>query len=278
MEWQLSKYLRNIVLVGVVVLAAAIVWVGYGFVGGGDGEASAPIVAPTLLPEPTIAIVATVEPKNSEASVDEEIFMDANTENGKSAAPTASDVPSGQEALLFQIVSGESTARYEIDEILLGKDKRVVGTTSEVAGQLIVNLADPRQSKVGVIRVNARTFKTDSGKRDRAVRNFVLDSGQDKWEFIEFSPSEVRQLPEKVQLGDELTFEILGDLKIRDSVKIVVFDATINLESDRLIKGTASTVVTREEFGLKIPNVPKVSWVDDNVTLVIDLIAERVES
>lgn len=278
MEWQLSKYLRNIVLVGVVVLAAAIVWVGYGFVGGGDGEASAPIVAPTLLPEPTIAIVATVEPKNSEASVDEEIFMDANTENGKSAAPTASDVPSGQEALLFQIVSGESTARYEIDEILLGKDKRVVGTTSEVAGQLIVNLADPRQSKVGVIRVNARTFKTDSGKRDRAVRNFVLDSGQDKWEFIEFTPSEVRQLPEKVQLGDELTFEILGDLKIRDSVKIVIFDATINLESDRLIRGTASTVVTREEFGLKIPNVPKVSWVDDNVTLVIDLIAERVES
>lgn len=274
----MSKYLRNIVLVGVVVLAAAIVWVGYGFVGGGDGEASAPIVAPTLLPEPTIAIVATVEPKNSEASVDEEIFMDANTENGKSAAPTASDVPSGQEALLFQIVSGESTARYEIDEILLGKDKRVVGTTSEVAGQLIVNLADPRQSKVGVIRVNARTFKTDSGKRDRAVRNFVLDSGQDKWEFIEFTPSEVRQLPEKVQLGDELTFEILGDLKIRDSVKIVIFDATINLESDRLIRGTASTVVTREEFGLKIPNVPKVSWVDDNVTLVIDLIAERVES
>jgi len=274
----LAKSLKNIVLVGVVGLAAAIAWVGYGFIVGGDGEASVPIVAPTLKPEPTIAIVATVKPENSEASVDEDVGMGANTKNGESAVPTASDVSSGREALLFQIVPGESTTRYEIDEVLLGKDKRVVGTTSEVAGQMIVNLADPHQSKVGVVRVNARTFKTDSGKRDRAVRNFVLDSGKDKWEFIEFSPSEVRQLPDKVQLGDELSFEILGDLKIRDSVKSVIFEATINLESDRRIKGTASTVVTREDFGLRIPNVPKVSWVDDNVTLVIDLIAERVES
>lgn len=54
----------------------------------------------------------------------------------------------------------------------------VVGATDQAAGELAVDLSDLSKTQIGVAQVNARAFATDSGRRDRALRNFILNSQQ----------------------------------------------------------------------------------------------------
>ncbi len=103
------------------------------------------------------------------------------------ADTTAADGLSGR--ALFRIDNELSEVRFEIDEELSGLPNHVVGVTSEVAGDIIVDYDQPANSTVGEIRINARTFVTDSEFRNRALRSEILESSTDQFEFISFVPS-----------------------------------------------------------------------------------------
>src|SRR5262245_18230958 len=75
-------------------------------------------------------------------------------------------------ALLFQIVPEKSQARFTIPEVLRGQPNTVVGKSNQVAGQIAVAPNDLPATKVGVIRIDARTLETNSAQRNRAIRNF----------------------------------------------------------------------------------------------------------
>jgi len=74
------------------------------------------------------------------------------------------------DALAFVIDPARSIAAFEIDEVLRGEPKRVLGTTSEIAGQFQFDPEDIASVEFSPILVNARTFETGSGNRDRAIR------------------------------------------------------------------------------------------------------------
>lgn len=76
----------------------------------------------------------------------------------------------------YEIVAGESEARFVIDEVLNGSPFTVVGTTDQVAGQIAVDPSSADTARVGTILINARTLATDSGQRDRAIQNRVLQT------------------------------------------------------------------------------------------------------
>src|SRR5687767_159691 len=148
---------RPVLILGVslLVIAAAAggLWA-YDFVQGDTEAAGGPITAiPIAIDTPT----AATEP-----------------------APTAADT--GQGRAIFQIVPGQSQVRFSIFEELNRQPKTVVGLTDQVAGQVAVDLGDLSKTQVGVIQVNARTLATDSDRRDRAIRNFILNT--DRYEFI----------------------------------------------------------------------------------------------
>ena len=58
----------------------------------------------------------------------------------------------------------DRSAAFEIDEVLRGEPQRVVGTTSEVAGQFEMDPNDLSSVEFSQILVNARTFETGSGE------------------------------------------------------------------------------------------------------------------
>ena len=70
---------------------------------------------------------------------------------------------------VYRISQDDSTAEYNIFEVLNGSDKTVVGTTDQIAGDILINLTDPSQSQIGDIRIDARTFATDDTRRDNSV-------------------------------------------------------------------------------------------------------------
>jgi polyisoprenoid-binding protein YceI len=177
---------------------------------------------------------------------------------------------------LFRISQDESQVEYNIYELLNGADKTVVGTTTQVAGDILVNLSDLSQSEIGELSINARTFATDEDRRDNSVARFILQSEDDANEFITFQPTSLEGLTGSASVGDTLTFTITGDLTIAGTTQSVTFDVTAALDTADTLTGSAETTVLRSEFNLTIPNVPFVANVGDEVTLKLNFTANAV--
>jgi polyisoprenoid-binding protein YceI len=184
----------------------------------------------------------------------------------ETAAPAAASAP-----VVLQIVQEESEARFVIDEVLNGAPKTVIGVTNQVAGELEVNPSDPTQSRVGVIQVNARTLETDSGMRNRTIANRILNT--DQYEFITFTPTSLVGLPSSGAVGQSYTFQIIGDLTIRDVTNEVTFDVTLTPASETRLEGTATSTINYADFNIVIPSVPQVASVDEDVRLELEFVA-----
>jgi polyisoprenoid-binding protein YceI len=196
--------------------------------------------------------------------------------SGQASTPVSAsklDVVPGQNGRLFQIVADESEVRFIIDEVLFGDPKAVVGRTDQVAGEILLDADHPSQAQIGVIRVNANTLKTDNEFRNRTLRGQILESTHPEYEFVEFTPKALERLPAQVTVGQPVTFQIRGDLQVRDVTHEVTFDAHVTLVNPDRLEGTAQAVVRRQDFRLTIPDVPGVANVSDTVHLEIDFVA-----
>jgi polyisoprenoid-binding protein YceI len=290
--------LYGIVLVLTFAIGALAGVVGSNALFAGSGEASEQISAPTLDPNvlPTIsysqlqatneALVTIIESLNNQQVTPQPPSDDSAIESTEQQPSTeATDQPTtdtsanvtAAERVLFRIVPEQSEARFKIDETLAGNDIVVTGTTNQVAGDLVLDFTTPANSQVGNIRINVRTLATDNRFRDDAIRSRVLQSARDEYEFSEFIPTDIIGLPDSLTLGETATFQVVGDLTVRDVTRPVTFDAQVTVVDENTITGFASTVILYRDFNLNIPQPPNVSFIGDEVTLEIDLTATRVQ-
>jgi polyisoprenoid-binding protein YceI len=246
-------------------------------------EASAPITAATLAVETSApAAVATEPPVVEPTATPEPVIETPETE--PAAEPTAAPVeepmataePTAEPAAaaapaIFEIVQAESEARFIIDEVLRGSPVTVVGVTDQVAGQIAIDPANPAASQLGEVRVNARTLATDNDFRNRAIRNQILDTNT--YEFVTFQPTELVGMPDTVAVGQPFTFQVVGDLTVKDVTQSVTFDVTATPVSETRIEGLATTTFPYRDFGVSIPEVPSVDLVADDVTLELEFVA-----
>jgi polyisoprenoid-binding protein YceI len=186
---------------------------------------------------------------------------------------TAAAVDTGATTQVFVIDPTQSVARYTLDEELMGAPKTVVGTTSLVSGEITINPAEPANATIGTIQIDARDFATDSGRRDGAVRRFVLASDRDEYQYIVFTPTAISGLPSTAQVGDSFEIQVTGDLTISGTTQPVTFVTTVTVDSATQIRGLAQTQVLRSEFNLNIPSVPSVANVTDEVQLELEFVA-----
>lgn len=220
----------------------------YLYLAGGSGEPSTELTTPAIAAEGTTT-------------------SDANEPS--STASTETPV-----AQAFVIDATQSTAAFEIDEVLRGTPKRVVGTTSEVAGQIQVDPADLSTIQFSQLVVNARTFETGSGNRDRAIRGpVILNSASDEFELITFDVTSAEGLSGSLAVGAPVSFMVTGDLLIRGTIQPVTFDVTATLIDEATIEGSASATVLRSDYGIGIPNAPGVADVGDEVLIRLDFVA-----
>jgi polyisoprenoid-binding protein YceI len=244
-----------------VIAAGAGLWAYEALLGDAEAASGAmtavPLAVSTATPQPALAAVeTTAEPSTS------------TTET--SAETTSANPASDSNQVIFEISQDASEVSFSIYEELAGQPKTVVGVTDQVAGQIAIHLNDLSQSQIGVIQVNARTFVTDSDRRNNAIRNFILTT--DQYEFITFTPTEIIGLSGSAEAGQPFTFQIAGDLTIRNITQPVVFDVTVQGDTASLT-GTATTVVNRSDYNLTIPSVPNVANVGEEVTLQINFVA-----
>lgn len=180
------------------------------------------------------------------------------------------------DAEAFVIDPARSIAAFEIDEVLRGASKRVLGTTSEIAGQFQFDPEDIASVEFSPILVNARTLETGSGNRDRAMRGpVILDSASDEYEFITLDASAVDGLEGSLAGGEVLEFTVTGDLEIRDTVNPVTLDVTAAMTDESTMEGVAEATILRSDYGIGIPNAPGVADVGDEVVIRLEFVATK---
>ena len=220
---------------------------------GGETPAATPTVAPpTATPVPPTA--------TSAAATDEGV------QQPESGAPAA-------EPRTFVIDPAQSEARFIINEVLLGAPTEVTGATNQVEGTIEIDPNAPASTVFSPIVINARELKTDRNLRDRAIRRFILQSADDKYQFITFTPTSIEGLPANAAAGDTFAFTVNGDLTIRDITAPVTFDVSVTADSDTQISGLAQATIQRATYDLRIPSAPGVADVTEEVRLELAFVA-----
>ncbi|MBK8022998.1 MAG: YceI family protein [Chloroflexi bacterium] len=137
-------------------------------------------------------------------------------------------------------------------------------------------MAARSKARVAQLAINARTFRTDDSFRDDSIRGHILEA--ETYEFITFTPTELRGLPEtSPAVGETIQFEIVGDLSVHGMTQTKVFEAEVTLVDENTLAGTATTEATYTEFNITIRTPPLVSEVKDALTLSIEFVATRAE-
>jgi polyisoprenoid-binding protein YceI len=168
-------------------------------------------------------------------------------------AVTAAQAPAG--AQRFVIVPGESTVTYRVNETFIAEGNRLntaVGVTTVVRGEIFVDRARPAASRIGTITIDISQFRSDSARRDNAIRERWLESS--RFPLAEFVPTQVQGLPAAYEEGREVPVQIVGNLKIRTVTRPVTFDAQVKLEGTTLVV-TGRTTIRMTDFGFDPPSI-----------------------
>lgn len=210
------------------------------------GATATPNNAPTATPMPT----ATPEPTPSAAEESNFVFL--------------------------RIVGEESEACYQVGEILNGSFVLAVGVTNAIDGEVAIDLGNLANSQLSEeINVNLAQIRSDQRNRDNWMisdRGFNFNS----FPIAKFTDAELIGLPERAyREGESLTFQIKGNLQVRENVRETTFTA-MGRYAEGVLVVTAFADLKLTELGLTPPNLGFVR-VNDEVRIVLNLVARAAE-
>ncbi len=223
-----------------------------------------PQIVPTAIATVATSSVATATSTPAAAQATETIQPEAEPE-------------AGERTESFAIVSEETTAGYSIQEVFISDNNTLataVGLTSIVTGSLTLNYDDPSASVFEPFVVDISTLKSDRSRRDRAIRTQWLESAS--YPLATLEVTEVRNFPVDAQEGVPVTFQLVGDMTVKEATREVVWDVSAVLEGDRLA-GSATLDTMLADFGIPVPSIAGVLRVTDGITLTLEFVMQRVE-
>lgn len=183
----------------------------------------------------------------------------------------------------FVVVTEESTASYIVSEEFfagalekLGIDagiQEITGTTPQVNGELQLRLDDPQNAlESAEFTVDISVLETTRSQRDEWIRDNALESNT--YPIAQFVATEIQGAPESYTEGEEATFQLLGDLTVREITQPVTFDVTATLNGDTL-RGVATTEMQITDFGFDPPSFANTLTVANDFTIRVELTARE---
>lgn len=253
------------VVIGVVILA---------LLGGGvlfvlDRTIFAPATVSTTAPvAPTIAAPVQTAPTTAPQTAPTGAPAQPTE---AAAAPTAAPAAPAGEARLYRIDAAQSEARYEVGETFFEGNRFVtaIGRTKGVAGDILINWTEPAKSQIGDIVIDISQLKSDENRRDNYIRNNGLESS--RYPQATFKTTAIEGLPAQVNVGDEVSFTMSGDLTVKQTTRPVTWQVTLTL-TEQGISGTASTQIKMSDFGVGPIRLAFLATEDD-VKVFFDFVA-----
>lgn len=223
--------------------------------------ASQPSAQTTTQPEASIEITEPQAEKTTETS----------TEEAAPETPTETSAPS---SVVYTIVPGESQLQYEVGEVFLNQSNRfnvAIGVTTQVSGDIIIDLEKPPNSSLGAITADINQFKSDSNRRDNALRDRFIESA--RYPTVTFVATEIKGLPDTYQEGQEVQLQISGDLTIRETTRTVEFQTMVKLENGTL-SGLATTTILMSDFGFGPIDIAGILKTEDEALVTLNFVAK----
>jgi polyisoprenoid-binding protein YceI len=180
-------------------------------------------------------------------------------------------IPSGE--ILLKIVPEESTVFYEVGETFLNQNNRfatAIGKTSQVNGEIYANPENPLKSRLGAFAIDISTFESDSTRRDNAIRRDWLESST--YPLATFVPRSITNLPDTYVPGEPYTFEVQGELTVKQTTLGVTFVVTAQYEQEQLT-GSAETEILMSDFKIGPISIGGVLNTEDTVKIRFDFVA-----
>ncbi len=261
---------RKRVLIGLVVLAV---------IGGGvlfvlDRTIWAPVEVSTALPAAPTLAAPTTAPTSAPATAPAGAASSPTDAPAPTAASASASAGDSAEQL-YRIDANQSEVRYEVNETIFQGNRlnTAVGTTKGIAGELRLNFAQPAQSQIGDIVIDISQFTSDESRRDNFIRRQGLESGT--YPQATFKTTSISGLPDKVAVGEEISFQMTGDLTVKHTTKPVTWDVKLKV-GDKQLTGSASTQILMSDFGVGPLQLP-VLQTEDQVKLFFDFVAAPVQ-
>jgi polyisoprenoid-binding protein YceI len=254
----------NRILTGIVLLSLLAVFL----------AACASAQAPAAAPAATQASAAQAAPTSAPAAT-------ATTAAAAPAATATTASASGGDTSSSGSTSGGTKyalaagteANYRVREQLMGHDlpNDAVGKTTTVSGAVII-LADGSIDQANSkITVDVSTLQSDQSRRDGFVSRNVLQT--DQYPNVVFVPTSVKGLSSPLPQSGSVTFQVTGNLTVRDTTKPVTWDVTGDIANGKAT-GKATTTFTFEDFNLTQPKVPMVLSLEDKIVLEVAVVLE----
>jgi polyisoprenoid-binding protein YceI len=188
-------------------------------------------------------------------------------------APPPPDLPqpTGQQTL-YRIDPNQSVARYSVQEVYVGTidGKLVVGETTVINGEGLVDWANPANSQLGMITVNIEQLTSDSRQRDRQIRKSYLESSL--YPEATFIPEAEQDFPDTIAVGDTVSFVLHGFLTVRETTILSDWNVELTLEADRMV-GRATTTILMSDFGVGPISIVGLLSTEDEMQLSLDFVA-----
>lgn len=200
----------------------------------------------------------------------------ANTQSEAAAEPVGG-------VHTYAIVPAESTASYIVEEEFFagalakyGIDagfNTVTGITQEIEGQLQLNLDDLSAA----LGDNHFTVNLPSLATDREIRDdWIRDNGPNlnAYPVAEFTATAIQGAPATYDAGQEVTFQLVGNLTIHEVTKNATFNVTAAL-SGNTITGVAETNLKLTDFNIEPPSFANTLTVADDFTIRVEFTARE---
>jgi polyisoprenoid-binding protein YceI len=177
-------------------------------------------------------------------------------------------------ALRYRVVAERSEARYRVREQLAGISfpSDAVGTTRAIEGSLSLDTQGHIRGSDSRFTVDLRTLRSDRDRRDNYVRRNTLET--ERHPMAVFIPGEVRGLPFPLPQTGTASFELIGELTMRETTRRLTWEATATFNGQE-VSVQAKTSFRFGDFGLTIPRVASVLSVEDTIRLETDLLLRR---
>jgi len=209
-----------------------------------------------------------------------------SAESGNAGAVSPASASAGTGETLsgvhtYTLSPGESTASYVVDEEFLSQalDRlgikagrvKTVGSTGDVEGSITVDL-DHNTVSASSVHVNLTGLTSDQSRRDKWLQSKGPHLSQ--FPSATFVPSAIENPPDAYADGEEVTFQLVGDLTIRDVTQPATFDVTATVAGG-VLTGMAETQLKLTDFGIDPPNFADTLTVADPFTIRLEFTARE---
>ncbi len=227
---------------------------------------SAPAAAPAQSQAPaTLQPTTAAQPTQTAAAQPATAPAAPATTAGAASQPSSAAAPAAG-ALRLVIDPSASQASYKAREQLAGRDlpNDAIGTTRGVSGAIVLQpdgALVPGQSK---FVVDLSQLQSDVRMRDNFIKGNTLQTAQ--YPTATFVPTRVEGLPSPLPTSGSVTFQITGDMTVRDVTHPMTWQVTAQIAGDQ-VTGTATSSFTFEDFKLTQPKVARVLSIEDKLGL-----------